>query len=89
MAPLVLAQVLAHHGDDDHMDMDGWDWLWGSLMMVTIVAVIGLVVWGIIRATQHTGGHGHPHHRAREILAERLARGEISAEEYQDLSRHL
>ena len=85
MASLVLAQVVADN--DDHME--GWDWLWGSLMMLAMVAIVALVVWVIIWATQHAGGHGHPHHRAREIAAERLARGEITPEEYQELSRHL
>ena len=60
-------------------------------MMILIVALIGLIVWAIIWETRRAGGRtgGHPHDRAREILAERLARGEITPEEYQEISRHL
>jgi len=72
----------------DHGDhMAGWGWGWGLLMLLLVVAVIGLVVWLIIRTTQRAGGH--PRDRAREILAERLARGEITPDEYRELSKHL
>ena len=70
----------------DHMD--GWGWGWGVLMMVLIVALIALVVWAIIQATQHRAG-GDPHDRARAILAERLARGEITPEEYKERVQQL
>lgn len=83
MFGVVLAQMFDR---GDHMD--GWGWGWGVLMMVLIVALVGLAVWAIIRATQHSGG-GHPHDRAREILAERLARGEITPEEYRESAQHL
>lgn len=78
-----------HMGSDDH----GWMWLWGTLMMVLFVTVIGFVVWVIARGT-----HGHPsgtpstpatNDRARSILAERLALGEIDPDEYQERLRHL
>ena len=82
----MLAVVLGQMWDrGDHMD--GWGWGWGVLMMVLVVALIGFVVWAVMRATQRTGGH--PHDRAREILAERLARGEITPEEYQERVQHL
>ena len=29
--------------NDNHMGGDGWMWLWGSLMMLVIVAVVGRV----------------------------------------------
>jgi putative membrane protein len=81
MTGQVLAQMW---GDGDHMD--GWGWGW--LMMLVLVVVVGLVVWGIVRSTQHPTAH-HPHDRAREILAERLASGEITPDEYQERVAHL
>jgi putative membrane protein len=86
MVGVLFAQMFDH---GDHMG--GWGWGWGVLIMILIVALIALIVWGIIWATRRVGGRtgGHPHHRAREILAERLARGEITPEEYQEISRHL
>lgn len=59
----------------------GWMWLWGTLMMLTWVVVIGGAVWLIVRATR---SHDRPPaSTARQILDERLARGEISLDEYQ------
>lgn len=58
----------------------GWMWLWGSLMMLTWVAVIGGAVWLIVRSVR---GDGRSSSTARELLDERLARGEIGVEEYQ------
>ena len=67
--------------------MDGWDggmWVWGSLMMLFFAAVVGLVVWAVVRG-------GHPSQppvvsgdRARAILAERFARGELDTAEYHE-----
>ena len=86
MLGLLIAQMFDH---GDHMG--GWGWGWGVLMMILIVAVIGLIVWGILWEARRAGGKtdGHPHDRAREILAERLARGEITPDEYQEVERHL
>lgn len=68
----------------------GWGagtWLVMSFMMLAFwVLVIGAVVW-VLR-----GQHGHPRQevdRARQILDERFARGEISAEEYTSRRDHL
>jgi putative membrane protein len=73
----VLAQARWDH-------MRGWDggwmWLWGTLMMLTWAVIIAVAVWLIIRSNRGDGST----RRAKEILDERLARGEISLEEYQE-----
>ena len=73
--------------NDNHMGNGGWMWLWGSLMMLLMVAVVGLVVWLAARGPQHHQRSGTEN--ARAILAERLARGEIAPEEYNERLRHL
>jgi putative membrane protein len=65
----------------------GWMWLWGSLMMLTWVAVIGGAVWLIVRATR--SGDRSRSSNARDILDERLARGEIGLEEHRQLRDQL
>ncbi|NKZ04291.1 SHOCT domain-containing protein [Actinomadura latina] len=67
----------------------GWMWLWGTAMVLFWVAVIGAAAWLVARAAapRRTGapGPGKPGlEHAREILAERFARGEISTEEYDE-----
>ncbi|MFA1547932.1 SHOCT domain-containing protein [Actinomadura chokoriensis] len=75
-----------HMGDGG---WSGWMWLWGSVMVLFWVALIGAVAWLVARAAAprntpppdtRTDGLDH----AREILAERYARGEISVEEYDE-----
>lgn len=85
---LHLAALLAN--DDEWFDhMHGWDggwmWLWGTLMMLTWVAIIGTAVYLVTRRSTREPPGG----RAREILDERYARGEISAEEYRERVDHL
>ena len=60
----------------------GWMWLWGTLMMISFAV---LIVW-LVRAGRGSTDPAirNPTGRGREILAERFARGEISADEYQD-----
>lgn len=87
------ALAIAGPGDGwGHMGNNGWSgwmWLWGTLMMLLWVAVIGVVAWLVIRfAAAHRAdtpglaatGRG----RAREILAERYAHGEIDSAEYDE-----
>lgn len=85
--------MLAQPGDRwDHMwwgPGGGWMWLWGPLMMLFWIAVVGVAVWLIVRAiaaTQrpHEPDRGDERDRAKEILAERYARGEINTEEYRE-----
>ena len=56
----------------------------GLLMMVLSVFVIALVVWLVLTLSQtRTRGDGGPSSALR-ILEERLARGEIDAEEFRN-----
>jgi len=57
----------------------GWMWLWGTLMMLTWVGLIAVAVWLVARSL----GGTRPN-RAREILDERYARGELTTEEYRE-----
>ena len=83
-SPQILGD--AHVG---HMDGwgGGWMWLWGALMMA-IVAVT--IVW-FVRATASgpRGSASFGSDRARAILAERYARGELTTEEYRERLDHL
>lgn len=55
---------------------------WGPVMLLLWAAVIGAVVWFVIRRARPTERSGVE--RASDILAERYARGEISGEEYRE-----
>ena len=71
----------------------GWAWWQSGLMWIGMIAFWGLLIWAIYAlvagATRRTGlglrerepGDGD----ARRILDQRLARGEIDAEEYRRL----
>ncbi|WP_205712170.1 SHOCT domain-containing protein [Euzebya rosea] len=65
----------------DHMSGwgGGWMWLWGTLMMLSWVAIIAGAVWVVLR-----GRDGDARSRARDLLQERYARGEIDTEEYRE-----
>lgn len=59
-----------------------WMWLWGGLMMAVWLVLIVSVAWLI---SVRPGAHSRaPTDRARQILDERYAHGEIDAEEYRD-----
>jgi putative membrane protein len=57
---------------------DGWWPLWPLLW----VAVLATVIWLFVRRSKRTGRD--PLDQARGILAERFARGELSADEYRE-----
>ncbi|MDR7515720.1 MAG: SHOCT domain-containing protein [Armatimonadota bacterium] len=63
----------------------GWGWGWGgllgSLVLLLLVAGVALVVVGLTRRERSDS--------ALEILRERLARGEITAEQYEELRKLL
>lgn len=62
----------------------GWGWMFMSAGWLLFLALIGLVVWLVVRATGTGGARPTetPDGQARAILAERYARGEISEDEY-------
>jgi putative membrane protein len=63
----------------------GWMWIGPviSMLWFGLIAGVGILVWR--RIGRGALGHRGPHSeigRAREILAERFARGELTADEY-------
>lgn len=69
--------MAARYGPDGG---DGGEWWWIGRIIVLLLwaTVIFFVVRWIARSRRHD-----PMDRAREILAERYARGEIEADEYE------
>lgn len=76
-----LSRVVADTNGWGHMDGwdGGWMWLWGTLMMFSWVAIIAAAVWYVGRSREDRRPS-----RAREILEERYASGELSTEEYRE-----
>jgi len=58
----------------------GWGWPFGPLLGLVWLLVIVGALWLVVRAIRPRERSGLE--RAREILAERLARGEIGGDEY-------
>lgn len=73
--------------DGDHMgDWGGGWWITMTFMIVIFwAAVIALVVWGVRSVT----GPREPVKTALDIARERLAKGEISEEEFERIKRQL
>jgi putative membrane protein len=72
----------------------GWAWWQAGLMWLVVIAFWALLIWVIYALVTHVSrrpdqpspGDGRPQPGdARRILDERLARGEISTDEYQRL----
>jgi putative membrane protein len=71
--------VAGSAGDGHH----GWWPLW----LLVWAAVLGTILWLVLRRTRPAGPSGSD--RAREILGERYARGEISNDEYRERLENL
>lgn len=67
----------------------GFGWIGWIFQLVILIAVIYLVVYAIRRFTPRDRYHSHSSNDALQILAERFARGEISAEEYKRMKDQL
>jgi putative membrane protein len=81
---IAAALLIADSGFDNHMG--DWGAGWWILMAFMMVAFWGLVIVGIvwlIRALM-AERHGHGGASPIELLDRRLARGEISPEEYRE-----
>jgi putative membrane protein len=68
--------------EDGYAPMVWWMWLWGPLMLALWAVAIAAVLWLVVGGGRPRGPSGTT--RARQILAERFARGETSADEYRD-----
>ena len=89
-----LAQQQPGPGYGHHMWNGGWHgWFFGPIMMIVFIAVAAVVVVLLVR---WLGGSGHggtshsvPSKSPLDILKERLARGEIDKEEFEERRRVL
>jgi putative membrane protein len=79
---LAAGTTLLDHWDHHGWGGAGWMWLWGGLMMLFWVALVAAVVWLV--ASRSGQRPTAPADRAREILAERYARDEITSDEYRE-----
>lgn len=81
-------------------DMMGGGWFGGLLMLLFSVLIIAgvvlLVIWAVRQSTGHTSSEGpqrsSPHTGSDEAIAiarKRLASGEITPEQYEELMRTL
>jgi putative membrane protein len=58
-------------------------WFMGPIFGLLWVGLIIFGVWLIVRTVRHRG-YGYGGNRARDILDERYARGELTSEEYKE-----
>lgn len=88
----LLEGILGDLNDGHHGWGGGWMWLWGTVMMLAFIGLVAFAFRGFTRHerdARHTDRHADPTRTAREILAERYARGEIELGEYREKLREL
>lgn len=70
-----------------------WGWAMGSWMLGGLVLTIGvvvLIVWLVVTVSRRADDRGRgPQQTPLDILRERYARGEITAEEFEQAKRNL
>jgi putative membrane protein len=59
------------------------------LMFVFWAAIIGLIVWGVLRLTRSQGGQTANKKDALDIAKERYAKGEITKEQFEQIKKDL
>ncbi|RMB61800.1 SHOCT domain-containing protein [Tessaracoccus antarcticus] len=69
----------------------GWSWLFLAVLVAGVVLLVVLLVMMLVRGSRAGRSDSRPmgRSRAREILDERYARGEIDTAEYQDRLQQL
>ncbi|MGR0218295.1 SHOCT domain-containing protein [Agromyces sp. ZXT2-6] len=76
----------------------GWGWIWVVLLVLLILGAVAAVVVLLVKATSSgpssappAQGHGTgaPPSNARAIAEERLARGELSPDQFREIVRAL
>lgn len=84
---IALETIVADRAEWGGHMMDGWGvgWMWamGLFWVLLLAVLVGGIVWAATR-TGRTPSQPDATHRAREILNERYARGEVSTEEYRE-----
>ena len=60
----------------------GWAWLWGPIVLLLWARLIATVVWFVARSARPPKRSDVE--RARDVLAERNAGGELTTEEYRE-----
>ncbi|MFE1176115.1 SHOCT domain-containing protein [Streptomyces sp. NPDC058773] len=79
------------------MYWDGGGWAWMAFMPLVWIALIGLVVWAVIRLAHGSSGtgagagvrEGERRESSQEILDRRFASGEIDADAYLEAKKRL
>lgn len=91
MSSMDSALAAANDGRWGHMGGwgGGWMWLWGVVMMILFAVFVVWLVRSVSGGRESSAAPGHPTDRAREILAERYARGELTTDEYRERSEQL
>lgn len=69
-----------HYWNDDY---NAWWWMMIP-MMVVMLAVVGAVVWALLRGTRADQSASPKRPSPEEVLAQRLAAGEIDPTEYRE-----
>jgi putative membrane protein len=78
----VFAVVLSQMWDSDGNHMNGgWWWVMG-IGWLLFLAFIGFLVYLVVRHHTDSGAASRGRTTAEDLLAERLARGEIEEDEY-------
>jgi len=68
----------------------GWGWMWfGAIMLLLILAALIVLIVRLSAAggTSRVSGPSTPTSSARQIAEERLARGEITPDEFRQIAR--
>ncbi|MER7013572.1 SHOCT domain-containing protein [Saccharopolyspora sp. NPDC000359] len=77
----MVTELLAQWGPAWHGPHGGPGWPIGLVFLLLVVVLAGVVSWLVVRSRPRRQSAVE---RAREVLAERYARGEISSEEYRE-----
>lgn len=79
MTPVLTLAQLGRFGFDH---MDGWGWFPALFSFVFLAALIALLVWLVVSVARKPGQMPPTLGRARALLDERYAAGEIDRDEY-------
>jgi uncharacterized membrane protein len=76
-----------------HDGLNGWDWVWMTLMMgvmwIPLVLLVVWVVWSLTRSRTDDRAPGQPAPSALEVAQLAYARGDISRERFLEIVEDL